>query len=445
MEPVTLEQMLAARDARQERITSELHHAPLISFSMNIPGPVKDSPLIRRSFHEGQRRLEAALGEKLTLIDGLEAVTGCEALYAAVGDALKIKSICAAIEDTDDLGRLFDMDVICADGSKIDRAALQLSERGCMVCSAPGRGCAARRLHTVEELQKETSRRMEAFFTEYDRKAIERLATESLLEEVRTTPKPGLVDRANSGSHADMDLPLFEKSAAALTPYWGECFTIGRETADLPPEETFRRLRSAGLAAEKVMFAATAGINTHKGAIFLLGALCGAAGRLWSADAPCYSAAALCKECSAMTEKPLRDELNRLTEATTAGEQLYLSGGARGARGEVMDGLPSVLHTALPALRRAIDAGCGRERAASIALLHLVALGQDTNLYKRGGKDGAVWAATAAKKLLEEAEIPSPEQISDLDSQFIERNLSPGGCADLLASALFLYDTEHER
>ena len=143
-----------------------------------------------------------------------------------------------------------------------------------------------------------------------------------------------------------------------------------------------------------------------------------------------------------MTEKPLREELSRLTAASTAGEQLYLSRGAKGARGEMMEGLPSVLHTALPALRRVIDAGCGREQAAAITLLHLIALGQDTNLYKRGGAEGAAWAAAASKKLLEADTLPSTEQSAELDRQFIARNLSPGGCADLLAAALFLHDWE---
>ena len=47
---VVLEQMLAAREARSMR-QSALNHEyglPIISFSMNIPGPIKDSPLIRR-------------------------------------------------------------------------------------------------------------------------------------------------------------------------------------------------------------------------------------------------------------------------------------------------------------------------------------------------------------------------------------------------------------
>ena len=48
----------------------------------------------------------------------------------------------------------------------------------------------------------------------YDR--VGRLAVEAILVEVSVTPKPGLVDRNNSGAHKDMDFFTFMKSAASL-------------------------------------------------------------------------------------------------------------------------------------------------------------------------------------------------------------------------------------
>lgn len=442
---VTLEQMLAAREERSARIAAALDRAPLVSFTMNIAGPRKNSPLIRRGFAEGLRALTeafAARGIPLSLLNREDSVTGCEALFAAAGGALDVKHICAAIEDAGALGRLYDMDVIDKDGRKLDRSELGLTERGCMVCGAPGRGCAARRTHSAETLRAETERRLTEHFLRADRKSIEALATDCLLAEVNVTPKPGLVDRANTGSHTDMDLALFEKSAAALTAFWGECFAVGVETAALAPEETFSRLRRAGLAAEKTMLAATAGVNTHKGAIFLLGTVCGAIGRLWSASGPCRCADMICRECSRMTTVPLNDEFARIRAqdtANTAGAGLYLRRGMRGARGEIIDGLPGVRETALPALKNALTQDCGEEHAAAIALLHLIARGTDTNMVKRGGEDGAHWGAESAAELLRASSTPAKELISALDREFIARDLSPGGCADLLAVTLFLY------
>ena len=74
-------------------------------------------------------------------------------------------------------------------------------------------------------------------------------ASESLTDEVYTTPKPGLVDCANSGSHEDMDLALFERSIAVLEPYWAEFASVGGDTALLLPEETFEALQKVGICA----------------------------------------------------------------------------------------------------------------------------------------------------------------------------------------------------
>lgn len=68
----------------------------------------------------------------------------------------------------------------------------------------------------------------------------------------------------------------------------------------------------------------------------------------------------------------------------------------------------------------------------------LIAEVKDTNLYHRGGVEGAEFAANAARALLRENESPRLEQIEALDDAFIARNLSPGGCADLLAVTYFV-------
>ncbi len=94
---------------------------------------------------------------------------------------------------------------------------------------------------------------------------------EALRQEVDLEYKPGLVCPGNNGSHAD-GAPTFYRSIAALQGYFGNCFAAGIEGAE------FRTLQAHGLAAEKAMFKATEGVNTHKSAIFLMGLLAGAAG-----------------------------------------------------------------------------------------------------------------------------------------------------------------------
>lgn len=449
---VTLMEMLEAREARvyQQDALREKYGVPVISFTLNIAGPVKDSPLIRRAFQYGLEHLEAGLrAAKLSVLDRLEhrAPTGCEALYAVDGTAQEIKVVCVSIENGSPLGRLFDMDVLDRDGRKLDRDEVGGGPRNCIICGAPGKGCASRRVHTVEELQQATRRIIEEHFAAADREKIAALVTCALLDEVCTTPKPGLVDRVNNGSHRDMDIFTFTASAAALAPYWAQCVQIGQETAQQAPQETFDLLRRAGQGAERTMFAATGGVNTHKGAIFTLGLICGAVGRLWRAEAPCRNPEMILSECAAMASAAVKNDFAALerSSAHTAGQKLYLTQGLTGVRGEAARGFPLVAQIALPALDRALAVGLSRNDAGAVTLLHLIAQGTDTNMVSRGGPETAQAAAERCRTLLEQNPLPGMEEITVIDQDFIQQNLSPGGCADLLAVAYFLQSWEVDR
>ena len=431
---VSLHQILQAREARarQQQALLGKYRLPLVCFTMNIAGPVKTTPLIARGFYAGLDQLNQQLPfEETCFLKTQELPTGCEAVFAVDAPARELKRICTDIEENHPLGRLFDMDVIDIDGTKLERE----TQRGCLICGAPGRLCSATRAHSVEQLQAVTTDLLAQYFRRCDPEWIGALATQSLIDEVHTTPKPGLVDRRNNGSHKDMDLALFETSAKALQPYFQRCVEIGQETAALSPEDTFSALREAGIQAEDVMFRATKGVNTHKGAIYVLGLLCGSIGRLWSAEKPVATVDAILEESKNMACDAVQKDFACAT-GKTAGERLYLQQGIRGIRGEAADGFPSVGNIGLPAFRQALADGLSPNDAGAIALLHLIANAQDTNLYHRGGCDGAQWSAAAAKSLLPH---PSNGQIAELDDAFIARNLSPGGCADLLAATYFLY------
>ena len=436
---VVLEQMLAAREQRALRQLSlnKKYALPMICFSMNIPGPVKDSPLIRRAFLSGCAMLDHRLPAKTVVFREIyPAVTGWEAIYVLDMDAMQIKKICCAIEDRLPLGRLFDMDVLGSDMVKLDRESVGGKSRDCIVCGAAGRGCASRRTHSVSELQKAVRDILTGHFARVDAQQIGIWAAQSLMDEVCTTPKPGLVDRRNNGSHRDMDLFTFTASATALLPYFIRCAQIGMETADGKAQNTFRLLRSAGLHAEQDMFAATGGVNTHKGAVFTMGLLCGAAGRLWKPEEG-WDANALLSEVSAMTGQTLMEDF--LTEnKDTVGQRLYAENGISGIRGEAAKGFPSLSGLGLPKYLQLKEQGLPSERAGAITLLHLIAHVEDTNMISRGGLAGAAEGKSKVISLLKENELPSDRHIEALDDWFIRQNLSPGGCADLLAAIYFL-------
>lgn len=253
--------------------------------------------------------------------------------------------------------------------------------------------------------------------------AIGKKAREALEREVLLTPKPGLVDAANRGAHNDMDKGTFLRSAAALEPWFQVMAERGKALPTEDPQALLADLRPIGLKAEADMYAATDGVNTHKGALFSLGLLCAAAGRLQAQGKP-LTADNLCTLCAQMTAGITQREMHA---ADTHGLAVHAAYGAKGVRGEAESGFESVRVLALPHLEQ--------ENGPYLALLNLIAHVRDTNVLHRAGEEGLSWLQSRARDLLHDFSIPALEQ---LDRECIEKNISPGGCADLLAIAFFL-------
>ena len=441
---VSLIQMLDARERRvqHQQALLEQYHKPLISFTMNIAGPVKDSPLIRRGFERGQRLLhQQFLRAKLTPLhqDVSREVTGCEAFYVLDADPLAIKKFTTDVEDATPLGRLFDMDVICPDGRKVDREELALEGRRCLICGGPAKVCSSRRVHTVAELQAKTRDILTETLDAWDAATIAQQAVRAILYEVTTTPKPGLVDRRNSGSHTDMDSFTFMDSAASLYPYFEACAKAGRETMDRPAPETFASLRPLGCEAEGEMLDATGGVNTHKGAIFSIGIVCAALGRLdralWSDPERVLA------EAAAMAAGLTEQDFAGITaeNAVTAGQKLFVQYGITGVRGQVEAGFPAVREFGLPALEQGIAQGYAVNRAGCGALLAILAHSTDTNIIARSSRERQLRLTEELLALLKTTPYPDEETLIALDDCFIAERLSPGGSADLLALTYLLY------
>lgn len=415
---VSLVQMLDARERRvqhqQELLTQ--YHKPLICFTMNICGPIKDSPLIRRGFARGRQLLrQQFLRAKLTPLhqDAVREVTGCEAFYVLDADPLTIKKFTTDIEDATPLGRLFDMDVIHPDGLKVDREELNLEGRRCLICGGPAKVCSSRRIHTVAELQEKTTEILTEARDAQDIADAARLAVRALLYEVTTTPKPGLVDRRNSGSHKDMDVFTFMDSAAALYPYFEDCARTGRETAEQPAPETFAALRPLGCEAEGEMLDATGGVNTHKGALYSFALLLSAMGRCLAEGGDPFDTAAAIAAALPPAEN-------------THGSAVRSQCG--GVRQEAVSGFSTARHM------RGILESAGSLSALVWAMSRL----DDSTLVYRGGPQGLAYVRRRAAELLALPENALAPALEALDDDLIARHLSPGGSADLLALALFL-------
>lgn len=422
---VTVPDVLQARDARAVRQSELLrkYRQPLISFTMNIAGSVKNNDLIRRAFGEGTHWIKAHLSQQGIPILAYEqrlAFTGCEAIWAVEAEAAWLKEQMTAIEESCPLGRVFDIDVIDAEGAHLTRG----TERQCLICGGPVRACARSRAHSAETIYGKTLEIIRDYFQGRYVRQVAQCAQRALLYEAITTPKPGLVDCVNSGAHQDMDLFSFADSVSVLGGYFEDCVRIGQQ--DFSPEQ----LQHAGILAEKTMLAA-AGVNTHKGAIFALGILCCALGRC-AEDAAMEDVLAQAADMGRIFLRQMESGGKRLT----GGETQYQQYGLTGARGEAASGFRSVVEIALPVLEAALARGSSAAEAGKTALLHLMAEVVDSNIIRRAGLAGQRWTAEEANRLLREGF--TDDDLRALDAEMIRRNISPGGSADLLAAAWFL-------
>ena len=276
---------------------------------------------------------------------------------------------------------------------------------------------------------------------------IGKCAYNALIEEVNTTPKPGLVDLYSNGAHTDMDAETFRRSAEALRPFFVQMAREGL-SFDGSAEELFMGLRSVGMDAEQAMYAATGGVNTHKGAIFTFGIFCAGAGRCLKEQRE-LTALGLLEMEQEMTVRVLTAELEKLRGKISAagqathGERNLHRYGTAGCRGEAIEGYPGVFGIALPVLRAGLSSGRDWNRVKLQALLTLMARTEDSNILSR--QNPAVLRAVQ-EEISEFLRCggayreDSIKLLEELDADYSRRGISAGGCADLLAAAVFILE-----
>ena len=266
--------------------------------------------------------------------------------------------------------------------------------------------------------------------------ALGRAAIASLYDELALEPKPGLVSFADAGSHDDMDASTFLRSLFALRHYFVRVAAQGARSAAFAPLETL------GIDAEARMLRATGDVNTHRGAIFTLGLLCAAAGAARAAGLPCSATnvrgALLARWGDALASRARRASASHGARAARAH-------GLRSASEEAAQGLPTLFDHVLPALRAARRAGVDDRGAKLHALFTAMAELDDTNLVHRGGLQGLRDAQSLARNFLAEGGglvADAPSRAARVHATFVERRLSPGGAADLLAAACWVERVE---
>ena len=288
---------------------------------------------------------------------------------------------------------------------------------------------------------------------------IAHLATQALQAELDTTPKPGLVDKDNNGAHRDMDHALMQLSINTLHPYFVRLAFLG--FADTLPSHTV--IRDAGIEAEKAMLEATNGVNTHKGALFSMGLAVVAAA--YEEKKAAANKEVRGKEREEEYLSSLQLTIKALaasfpdTSGTHGSKAKQLSNGTttiKGALDNAREGYEKLFAEWLPFYNE-------RRKSHDVHALHKTLLRimcdlDDTNVIYRTNVATAEEVKQEARALLasfEEAYAAEDKEkcasaieekcasaellaLKDMDRRYTERNISPGGAADMLSLTVFI-------
>jgi len=451
------EQLLEAREARQALIDLTGEPGRTVVFaSTSIPGPAKNPEGLGTLFGAACEHLASRLGAS-PADRGLDAL-GPWALFRTPLPAAIVKRITVELESAQPSGRLLDLDVY-DEGRQVDRAALGLPPRACLACDRPAVECIRLKRHGAEELERAVRtllavRRRDAPEGTTPRVASSRHAANRGVErlaaclvtgarvELALTPKPGLVDRHDNGSHPDLSFELMARSVDLLPQYFDELIA-GLVTAGLKTRATPDPLPAAALAAcieigrraERRMLAEI-GANAHRGYIFLAGLVL-----LGALDGEEHLREGIRRTARAVSQLQGADGPRAGSHGSAVRERHALGG----ILGEAVGGLPSVFEGGLPALRgrratRGARRGAGDDESLHYTMAVLMQAVEDTTAVYRGGPEGLSRIRQDGRhlqQLIERGQIYLP-WLRQLNAAYRRANLTMGGVADCLALTVAL-------
>lgn len=414
--------LLAARDARERDLSRCLDRNPggtCLALGTNLPGPRKYRPGLARLVAAGLDALRAGLD--LEVVVSRRDALGPFFIGVTGAPPRTAKRAAVGVEASLAAGRLLDLDVYGPEGVQVNRAALGLPARTCFVCGEAAQECMRVGRHGQDALE----RRVDALLASW-RPApcpidLEALAVNLPLgarRELDLTPKPGLVDRRDRGSHPDLSHAAMATSVDLLPRYCADLLACARQGR--PLGDWVR----AGLEAEDRMVRSIAS-NAHKGYIFLSGLVLMAA---WGSGG--------CPDL-------LRPQLAEAARVFFAGfgpagsHGAVLRGrlGLGGVRAEAERGLPAVFEHGWPAYREALEAGWGPDQAGFYLMAVLMQTVEDSTAVHRcgtGGLDLVRRDGRRLQRLLEAGRNPEP-WLAARNRAYVEAGLTMGGVADCMA------------
>lgn len=442
-------EFLLDRDRRvlyQEHLLKENKDKTLVTIRINYPGIEKSNYITDNIVNTIYNEILTYYGKFIVFEDKYKNKEGIVAHFLFDLDFVNVKKEMINVEEEHILGRCLDIDVYTLKNDKvigISRSDLFKKPRRCFICDLDAKICSRAQTHTIDEIKnyfevvyknfKDSQKKTESLAYE-----VSQMALKAMISEVSTFPSFGLVSPISSGAHKDMDYYTFLNSAVAITPFLKKMFEVGYSYYS--PEYIFDAIRDIGKECEEKMFEATNNINTHKGMIFLMGISMAAIGKALYENKEFYQIQDIIKS---MVKNILDDfkELHK-KEKLTHGERLYLEYGFTGIRGQVQDGL-SVLFDNI--IDNYINSDLKENDLYTQILIELMARVEDSTVVYRHDISTLRKVQSDAKDLLNMGGIFTEEgrqKCHHLEDLYIKENISPGGCADLLAISILLIDVK---
>ncbi|MCT4615040.1 MAG: triphosphoribosyl-dephospho-CoA synthase [Marinifilaceae bacterium] len=442
-----LEGILLAKDDRS-KLRKDISSKSLasLSLSLNIPGYPKSTSEISEYFNNILSNLkDFLLSNRIFLNPDFTYHKIDEAgdffISALNVDDEKIHIVKSYTEDFEQkYGRLIDVDITNSCGHPISSNKVKT----CFFCGEyPAIDCMRNRRHDYEYMQNQILSYVNIFnkqekLNDFKNK-ISALATESLWMEISLTPKPGLVDHSSSGSHTDMDYYSFVKSTCVISQYFSDIVNLAIDDDYVDSVDALPVLRQIGMNMEKSMYEQTNGVNTHKGGIYIMANLIYVCSYLYYHNS--LSIPNIHAKLKAMFAGLVSRELVN-TSFKSNGVCCYNKYGIKGIRGEMEDGLPIIFENQIEILRKFIvsDNYETISYALKRCLVDIISRSEDTNIIHRAGYEVYLEFRQKAK-LTREFDSKSEFLLNynNMISYCEEKNISPGGAADLLAASWFVY------
>ena len=166
MSAITLDDMLAARDARyckQRQLLKAHPDATLVVLTVVLPGNEKRNDTSLQVARAAVKAVTQALHTDIQHAEQHDLPTGFEAYWTVRGELKTVKLKMVELEEKHPLGRLFDLDVIAPDGIPVSRQEVGFAARRCLLCSNEARFCMRNRTHTYAEILEHIKRMTDAY------------------------------------------------------------------------------------------------------------------------------------------------------------------------------------------------------------------------------------------------------------------------------------------